>query len=413
MEGGLEVVTAGFPPPPAGTDFSGLEAAQMITETGWNLEVKMPLSIFKMTATPGAAFGIEFNLNDDDDGGNRDGVLSWSGGAGVNNNTDQYGTAVLFDNASTTIAMTESEITIDGDADDDYMNSAWNMIGHAAGVLPLGNDLSGYWTGLYDAEFLYLLFDIIDDDLSVDTPDQLWNDDGLELFFDGNNSKSGNADGVDDVKIALTALPGETAPTIVTAGFPPNPAGTDYTGLEAAWVETDLGWRMELKVAFATLRISGLAGWTMGLEVSVQDDDFGGNRDHTVNWSAVVGRLNNNTGVYGNVTLEGDALFSTIIGATNVDGTDYDSSWFGMFSEDPAHGGWINHESLGWLYAGYAESGDTGFWMYSTTFNDWLYISEAYFEWVYFIAEGWGYLLVTDDGVLIYYYDSNSWVEIE
>jgi oligosaccharide reducing-end xylanase len=49
-------------------------------QTGtYRLVVKFPWSTLKTTAIPGKAIGLDIHLNDDDDGGARDGKLSWFG----------------------------------------------------------------------------------------------------------------------------------------------------------------------------------------------------------------------------------------------------------------------------------------------------------------------------------------------
>src|SRR5690606_16848694 len=55
QDGSLVISTTdSYPPPPNGTDFSGVEAAYRSTATGWSVEAKIPLSVYGMTATPGA-----------------------------------------------------------------------------------------------------------------------------------------------------------------------------------------------------------------------------------------------------------------------------------------------------------------------------------------------------------------------
>jgi len=75
----------------------GIEQAQVTTDTGWRIEVKMPwLSIWGVVPQAGDLIGIDCYYNDDDDGGDsREGkMLSFSAVEGWND-ASQWGTAIL------------------------------------------------------------------------------------------------------------------------------------------------------------------------------------------------------------------------------------------------------------------------------------------------------------------------------
>lgn len=46
-------------------------------------------------------------------------------------------------------------------------------------------DISATWRGLYDSSMLYLLIEVIDDDLQNDSGNSYWLDDGVEIYLDG------------------------------------------------------------------------------------------------------------------------------------------------------------------------------------------------------------------------------------
>jgi hypothetical protein len=421
-QGGVKVLAEAdvqFPDPPIGTDFSGLEASVALTATGWDLEAKVPLSVIKLTPTPGKAFGIDVVIKDDDDGGAADGDLAWCGGG--NNRTDRYGTATIYAPSETWMAPTDTAITLDGEIDDAYLASPFNELDRTPGGsfhTPLGNDASGYWVGVYDSDYVYLIIDLADDDISVDSPTQVWNDDGLELLFDPSNDATEGQpfDQVEDIKISIILQPGMNPDLLLVtdAPVPKLPPNTDFTGLEAAWVETALGWRVEVKVPFAALRKEALVGLDMGMEIAFQDDDFGGNRDHIVLWSTI-GNSNSNPAMFGTVYLGGDnPLFSTIIDATLVEGMTYDS-WMGQFSEDPAHDGWIVSEGLGWMYAGGVQVGSQHVWLYSYTLDTWVYTRVSIAPLFFVQGTGWTYYFYDEANsqAWLYVYASGSWQAVD
>ena len=59
-------VTAGI------IDLSTVQAAGVVTDLGWDVEVAIPIAQLHMTPTAGHIYGVEVDYNDDDDGGDRD-----------------------------------------------------------------------------------------------------------------------------------------------------------------------------------------------------------------------------------------------------------------------------------------------------------------------------------------------------
>ncbi|MBC8179568.1 hypothetical protein H8E88_00445, partial [candidate division KSB1 bacterium] len=73
---------------------------------------------------------------------------------------------------------------IDGQVDDVWANASEQYF------VPLEDpaDGSGIWKVLYDAENLYVLVDMTDDSLQNDSASS-WQDDSVEIYFDGGNTK--------------------------------------------------------------------------------------------------------------------------------------------------------------------------------------------------------------------------------
>ena len=128
-------------------------------------------------------------------------------------------------------------------------------------------DGSGTWKVLYDAENLYVLVDITDDSLQNDSANA-WQDDSVEVYFDGGNTKLSTALSGDDHQYTF----GWTADDIQGT----NIAG--YTeGIEQAQVTTATGWRIEIKMPW--LAIQGAAAEArdlIGIDCYYNDDDDGG-----------------------------------------------------------------------------------------------------------------------------------------
>src|SRR4030042_6392907 len=111
--------------------------------------------------------------------------------------------------------------------------------------LPLADpaDGSGIWKALYDAENLYVLVDVTDDSLHNDSAGS-WQDDSVEIYFDGGNTKLSTALSGDDHQYTFGWTTDEIQGTNITG----------YTaGIEHAQVTTDTGWRIEVKMPWMSI----------------------------------------------------------------------------------------------------------------------------------------------------------------
>ncbi len=416
----LQIIDASgqFPPNPAGADFSTVEWAHAVTETGWNLEGKIPLSLVQIDTTAGSAFGIDFLYNDDDDGGERDGIVGWSGAASLNNRTDLYGTAYIWQPNQTQISKTDEEITIDAQIDDAYASSGWNDIKRrdVGRAETPASDISASWSAVMDDTFLYLIVDVIDDVIVVDSGTSTHNDDSLEIYFDPSNNGTGNFDNVEDIKFVLQPQFDENnapiEPVFSIAGFPSPPAGSQLGDAQAAWTLTELGWRSEMRIPLELLKLSGKESGVFGFDIVVNDDDDGEGRDTLILWSTLH-VPNFGTHEYGDVAF-GEMTtpaFAALLGAEWIATNSY-NSWMGQFWLNPDDGGWIHHEGLQWLYTGFATEAE-GFWLYSATLEGYIYIYQSSWQNFYIDAVGWAYYAYVGEGVAYYYdYAIEDWVLI-
>jgi cellulose/xylan binding protein with CBM9 domain/concanavalin A-like lectin/glucanase superfamily protein len=141
---------------------------------------------------------------------------------------------------------------------------------------------SGTWKVLYDTENLYVLVDVTDDSLQNDSA-SAWQDDSVEFYFDGGNTKLDTALSGDDHQYTF----GWTADDI---------QGTNIEGategIEQAQVTTDTGWRIEIKMPWLSIQgVAPQAGDLIGLDSYYNDDDDGGDsrEGKMLSFSAVEG----------------------------------------------------------------------------------------------------------------------------
>jgi hypothetical protein len=183
------------------------------------------------------------------------------------------------------------------------------------------NDLSADFRALWDENNLYLLVDVTDDVLVNDTsPDQQvtlptgstsipwWYDDCVEVYIDADNSKSNQYDS-DDAQYHFDW--DKTHPTMGVH----NQHGR-MENIEFAIVTTEKGYRTEIKFPWATLGKKPSVGSSIGLDVHVNDDDNGGERDTKITWCDKQDTAWSNPQAFGNGELAG------LIGWWKLDETD-------------------------------------------------------------------------------------------
>ncbi len=136
-------------------------------------------------------------------------------------------------------------------------------------------DCSASFRAMYDNDNLYILVDVNDDELKHDSP-EFYFDDGVEVFIDADNSKAtshgDNDHTYDFVWDAATPVMGKRGEAV-------------NDGTQFAFAKTDKGYRLEVLFPWATLKGKPLPGGMYGLDIHVNDDDDGGERDTKLTWS--------------------------------------------------------------------------------------------------------------------------------
>jgi len=128
-------------------------------------------------------------------------------------------------------------------------------------------DGSGTWKVLYDEENLYVLVDVTDDSLQNDSASS-WQDDSVEVYFDGGNTKLSTALSGDDHQYTFGWTTDEVQGTNIEGA-------TD--GFEHGQVTTDTGWRIEIKMPWLSIQDAAPeARDLIGIDCYYNDDDDGG-----------------------------------------------------------------------------------------------------------------------------------------
>lgn len=164
-----------------------------------------------------------------------------------------------------------------------------------------GDDIEPFhaWAALHDSEFLYIL--VLVDDLSVNQGDSnlLADDDSIEIFIDGNNSNFSTYSDADDRHFRIALLGADGAANSSSSPAVRIVAGENSSPVPAANVEFAVGLGTgplsviggggerhdvyEVKLELASFGIA--VGQPFGIEVQINDDDNGAERDTKWGWS--------------------------------------------------------------------------------------------------------------------------------
>jgi hypothetical protein len=245
---------------------------------GWDLEVKIPVANVYIDGEVGALFGFETQLNENDDGSTRENMLRWWGTSNEGwHDASYFGTAELSDYvASSTLQIVKasSAPTIDGEiAGDDAWIAPWidqstyvlrNGDTYPDGYAELDDSTDFYmrFKVMWDADNMYLFVEVTDETVFCDTTGTTHEQDGVEVYFDGDNSKKVGPgyDDVDDKQYRW--IYGKKA---VAAGA--------ADGGTWAWKETEVGYDLEVQIPKDMLLFDPEDGAVIGFEVQVNDND--------------------------------------------------------------------------------------------------------------------------------------------
>jgi hypothetical protein len=141
----------------------------------------------------------------------------------------------------------------------------------------------------WNDDYLIVAVKVTDDKLVFDSPFSLWNDDGVEIYINSNNSKSNTTSSSDR---QFVAVPGK----------PVLEAKDNTSGVISNLIKNSNGFSGEIAIPFTNLGIKSTDGLLIGFDISNNDDDDGGERDNVLIWKGTVADWTN-TSSYGTIRL--------------------------------------------------------------------------------------------------------------
>ncbi len=188
---------------------------------------------------------------------------------------------------------------------DQSIDAAWSSVPAGSlskvtiGALPA--DFAGsQWRAMYDATNLYVLVEVKDNAKFNDSGASWYDDDAVELFIDGDNSKGSAYDGVNDFQLGFRYNDG-----VINVG---GNSVNRTAGITFAIQNVAGGYNLEAKIPWSTIGVTPQVGSQLGFEIAVDDDDNGGARD------AQVAAFSSTTTAYANPSVFGSVYLTTCSG---------------------------------------------------------------------------------------------------
>ncbi len=141
------------------------------------------------------------------------------------------------------------------------------------GTVTNRTDLSSHFNVHWDASNLYVLVDVTDDFVVNDQSTSVVQDDGVSLYIDGGNEKATSYD-TNDHNFTFRW----NDPNIRHGNTFNTPGVSRVERLTAS------GYMMEISIPWSVIGVTPIAGNMIGIDVHINDDDDGGDRDKKITW---------------------------------------------------------------------------------------------------------------------------------
>lgn len=151
-----------------------------------------------------------------------------------------------------------------------------------------------YWSAIHDDNYLYIVV-VSDDESTTHDSESFWDDDNLNIYFDGNYSHGNSYDGFDDRHMMIPLMTNNGSANISSSGQSRIAAGTnsaDIFSIDSIWAtgvgtgptgsrgrNTDI-YEIRLDLSKSNIQV----GHLFGIDMHLDDDDDGGARDSKWAW---------------------------------------------------------------------------------------------------------------------------------
>jgi hypothetical protein len=150
-----------------------------------------------------------------------------------------------------------------------------NIIG---GSLQGYNDLSAVWQAKWDNQYLYIRVDTLDDYFVRDSKEP-WGDDSIEVYIDADGSRNASFDGKNDFHFIFRWKDSKV-------NLSSNSANRGDMGIQQTMTRSAHGMVLEAAIPWRSLGVHPSNGHKLGIDIQINDDDNGNQRDSKLAWHA-------------------------------------------------------------------------------------------------------------------------------
>jgi hypothetical protein len=264
---------------------TGHKVASAWSDMGVNLEYAIPMkNLGANPPLPGQLMGFDVDYNDNDEANNaRETKVKWFDITDYSwTNPSLMGTIELVDrvvNDITEVPWINTPPVIDGVEDASFADVPWHTLNHylasADSLHSWNKDLRMDFKTAWDSTYLYYFIKVADDTLMT-AGVHTWTDDGIEIWFDGDNSKKKTYDGINDFGFQFPYMEGAGLDSMYFF----NATAFDPAAFLHATQLTQDGMTLEIAIPIDSVGMKPTNGWKFGIEIDYNDSDtFGVDRD--------------------------------------------------------------------------------------------------------------------------------------
>ena len=174
-------------------------------------------------------------------------------------------------------------------------HSAIELHNIISGSLQDKNDLSAVWQAKWDAQYLHIRVDTRDDYFVRDSSSP-WGDDSIEIYIDADGSRSTSFDGKDDFHFIFRWKDQKV-------NLSDNSATRGEMGIQYKMTRSTHGMVLIASLPWSSLGVNPLAGHQLGIDIQINDDDNGNQRDSKIAWHATRDTAWKNPQMFGRLEL--------------------------------------------------------------------------------------------------------------
>lgn len=210
-------------------------------------------------------------------------------------------TLTVTDFLGVKVVKTETPVVIDGVEDPIWSNSNTYQLKNKILTVDNDADLSGKVNVLYDNQNLYVLYTVTDNQKRASSTN-FWENDGVELYIDGNNEKATSYD-ANDFQFVIRYDASQ-----IQEGH-----NKSVTGIVAKAIQNSTGYVVEASIPWSLIGVSPSDRKNIGLDFHINDSDQA-LRDGKITWFATQDNSYSNPSTFGQGRLE-TLVVTSIIGA--------------------------------------------------------------------------------------------------